>query len=69
MSNPRRPPPGTFALQTRDTSDEYAEHRIKNTDDPRYLTKIIEAEAKRDEPRRHRIAWANERLQEIRSDE
>jgi len=66
MSNHRRPPPGVFALQTRDTSDEYAEHRIKNTDDPAYLTKIIEAEAERDDPRRQRIAWANERLQEIR---
>jgi len=69
MSNYRRPPPGVFALQTRDTSDEYAEHRIKNTDGPAYLTKIIEAEAERDDPRRQRIAWANERLQEIRNNE
>ena len=66
MSNHRRPPAGIFARETADTSDEYAEHRIKNTDDPEYLRKIIEVEAERDDPRRERIGWANERLQEVR---
>ena len=64
--NHRRPPAGIFARETRDTSDEYAEHRIKNTDDPEYLIAMIEVEAERDEPRSHRIAWMNERLQEVR---
>lgn len=66
MSSHDRPPAGIFALQTRDTSDEYARHRIENTDDPEYLRKIIEAEADRENPRRQRIAWCNQRLQEIR---
>ena len=64
--NHRRPPAGIFARETADTSDEYAEHRIKNTDDPEYLQKMIEVEAERDDPRRQRIAWMNERLQEVR---
>ena len=64
--NHRRPPAGIFARETADTSDEYAEHRIKNTDDPEYLTAMIEVEAERDEPRRQRIGWMNERLQEVR---
>lgn len=64
--NRRRPPAGIFARETRDTSDEYAEHRIKNTGDPEYLEKMIEVEAERDEPRRQRVAWMNERLQEVR---
>ena len=64
--NHRRPPAGIFARETADTSDEYAEHRIKNTDDPEYLRKMIEVEAERDDPRRQRIAWMNERLQEVR---
>ena len=64
--NHRRPPAGIFARETADTSDEYAEHRIKNTDDPEYLRKIIEVEAERDDPRRERIGWANKRLQEAR---
>ena len=64
--NHRRPPAGVFARETADTSDDYAEHRIKNTDDPEYLQKMIEVEAERDEPRRQRIAWMNERLQEVR---
>ena len=64
--NHRRPPAGIFARETADTSDEYAEYRIKNTDDPEYLRKIIEVEAERDDPRRERIGWANKRLQEVR---
>ena len=64
--NHRRPPAGIFARETADTSDEYAEHRIKNTDDPEYLKAMIEVEAERDDPRRQRIAWMNERLQEVR---
>jgi hypothetical protein len=64
--NHRRPPAGIFARETRDTSDEYAEARIKNTDDPEYLTAMIEAEADRDDPRQYRIGWMNERLQEVR---
>ena len=64
--NHRRPPAGIFARETADTSDEYAEHRIKNTDDAEYLTAMIEVEAERDEPRRQRIGWMNERLQEVR---
>ena len=64
--NHRRPPAGIFARETADTSDEYAEARIKNTDDPEYLQKMIEVEAERDDPRRQRIAWMNERLQEVR---
>jgi len=66
MSSHRRPPPGIFARETRDTSDEYAEHRIKNADDPEYLQAMIEVEAERDAPRQHRIAWMNQRLQEVR---
>ena len=66
MSNHRRPPPGIFARETRDTSDEYAEHRIKNTDDPEYLTAMIEVEAARDDPRQERIAQMNQRLAEVR---
>ena len=65
MSNHRRKPPGVFAIETRDTSDEYAEYRIKNSDDPRYLKAIIEKEAERENPRRQRIAWCNQRLAEI----
>jgi hypothetical protein len=61
----RKPPAPVYALHTRDTSDEYAEHRIKNIDDPEYLRAIIEAEAARDDPRRQRIGWANERLAEV----
>lgn len=60
-----RPPAGIYARETRDTSDEYAESRIKNCDDPDYLRKIVEVEAERDDPRRKRIGWANERLQEV----
>ena len=67
--NHRRPPAGIFARETRDTSDEYAEHRIKNTDDPEYLIAMIEVEADRDDPRRHRIGWMNQRLAEVRDDE
>ena len=65
MSNHRRPPPGIFARETRDTSDEYAEHRIKNTDAPEYLTAMIEVEAARDDPRQERIAQMNQRLAEV----
>ena len=67
--NHRRPPAGIFARETRDTSDEYAEHRIKNTDDPEYLIAMIEVEAERDDPRRHRIGWMNQRLAEVRDGE
>ena len=67
MSNHRRPPPGIFARETRDTSDEYAEHRIKNTDDPEYLTAMIKVEAARDDPRQERIAQMNQRLAEVRN--
>lgn len=66
MSNHRRPPAGIFARETRDTSDEYAEHRIKNTNNPEYLRKMIEVEADRDDPRQHRIAMMNQRLAEVR---
>ena len=66
MSNHRRPPPGIFARETRDTSDEYAKHRIQNTDDPEYLQAMIEVEADRDAPRRDRIAAMNQRLAEVR---
>jgi hypothetical protein len=63
----RRKPPSVFARETADTSDEYAEHRIKNCDDAEHLNAIIEVEVERDDPRRDRIGWANERLQEVRS--
>jgi len=66
MSNHRRPPPGVFARETRDTSDEYAEYRIQNTDDLAYLTAMIKVEADRDAPRRDRIAAMNQRLAEVR---
>jgi hypothetical protein len=62
----RRPPPGVYARETRDTSDEYAEHRIKNCDDMAYLRKIIEVEADRNDPRHYRIAWANMRLDDLK---
>lgn len=61
----RQKPPGVFARETRDTSDEYAEARIKNATDPERLRAIIEVEAERDDPRRERIAWANQRLSEV----
>lgn len=64
--NHKRPPAGTYAIETRDTSDEYAEARIKNCDDPEYLVAIIEAEREREDVRGHRIGWCNERLQEVR---
>ena len=64
--NHRRPPAGIFARETADTSDEYAEARIKNTDDAEYLRAMIEVEADRDEPRRQRIGWMNQRLAEVR---
>ena len=67
MSNYRRPPAGIFARETADTSDEYAEYRIQNTDDPEYLRKMIEVEANRENPRRHRIGWMNQRLAEVRN--
>ena len=67
--NHRRPPAGIFARETADTSDEYAEHRIKNTDDPEYLKAMIEVEAGRDEPRRQRIGWMNQRLAVVRDGE
>ena len=67
--NHRRPPAGIFARETADTSDEYAEYRIQNTDDPEYLRKMIEVEANRENPRRHRIGWMNQRLAEVRDDE
>ena len=67
--NHRRPPAGVFARETADTSDEYAEHRIKNTDDPEYLRKMIEVEAERETPRRERIAMLNQRLAEVRNGE
>ena len=63
--NHRRPPAGIFARETADTSDEYAEYRIQNTDDPEYLRKMIEVEASRENPRRHRIGWMNQRLAEV----
>jgi hypothetical protein len=66
MTTRTRPPPGIFARETRDTSDEYAEHRIKNTDNPEYLTAMIEVEAARDDPRQERIAQMNQRLAEVR---
>ena len=65
--NHRRPPAGIFARETADTSDEYAEYRIQNTDDPEYLRKMIEVEANREKPRRHRIGWMNQRLAEVRN--
>ena len=64
--NHRRPPAGIFARETADTSDEYAEARIKNTDDAEYLKAMIEVEADRDEPRRQRIGWMNQQLVEVR---
>lgn len=64
--NHRRPPAGVFARETRDTSDEYAEHRIKNTDDPDYLAAMLTQEAARDDPRQQRIGWINQRLAEVR---
>jgi len=66
--NRRRPPAGIFARETRDTSDEYAEARIKNTDDPEYLRQIIAKEAERDDPRTQRIAWCNQRLAEVNNE-
>ena len=67
--NHRRPPAGIFARETADTSDEYAEARIKNTDDAEYLKAMIEVEADRDEPRQYRIGWMNQRLAEVRDGE
>jgi hypothetical protein len=61
----RRPPAATFALRTRDTSDEYAESRIKNTDNADYLDAILDKEVARDSPRQQRIAWINQRRREI----
>jgi hypothetical protein len=61
----RRPPAATFALRTRDTSDEYAESRIKNTDSADYLDAILQKEVARDNPRQQRIAWINQRRREI----
>jgi hypothetical protein len=65
MSDDKRSPPATFAVRTRDTSDEYAEARIKNTDSMEYLMQILAKEADRDEPRQQRIAWCNQRRKEI----
>lgn len=67
--NHRKPPAPTYAIETRDTSDEYAKHRIMNCESEDYLTAIIEKEAARTDPRQQRIAWANQRLAEVRDDE
>jgi hypothetical protein len=60
-----RSPPSTFALSTRDTSDEYAKARIENTTDPAYLKAIQEKEVARDDPRQKRIAWINQQRKKI----
>jgi hypothetical protein len=60
-----RSPPSTFALSTRDTSDEYARARIENTTDPAYLTAILDKEVARDEPRQKRIGWINQQRKQI----
>jgi hypothetical protein len=61
----RKPPKGQYARSTRDTTDEYAEHRIKNCDDPERVREILKVEVEREEPRENRVAWCNQRLDEL----
>lgn len=61
----RRPPAGIFARQTRDTSNEYFRHRVRNTTDPEYLRAMARVEAERDKPRQERIALINDQLYTI----
>jgi len=56
-----------FARATRDTSDEYARCRIQNRTDINYLREIISVEAAREHPRQQRIAWANQRIAEVKA--
>ena len=66
MTARTRPPADAFGRATRDTSDEYAQYRIANTDDPDYLAAMLTAETARDAPRQARIAQINQRLAEVR---
>jgi len=69
MTTRTRPPADAFARVTRDTSDEYATHRIENTDDPDYLAAMLTAETARATPRQERIAMINQRIAEVRDGE
>lgn len=61
-----RKPKGIVALEIRDSSDSYAEKRITEIDSVAYLRAIVRKEVERDNPRTQRIAWANQRIWEIR---